>query len=99
LKENRRAVVLGEQSYGKGSVQSIFPLRAAPAGLKLTTAKFYSPLDTAYSEHGVLPDIQVRVAARPAEGSPATEFQAGDPEHDPVLERALAEARRATARR
>ena len=43
LKDHRRAVVIGERSYGKGSVQSIFALRSAPAGLKLTTAKFYSP--------------------------------------------------------
>src|SRR5262249_55626657 len=41
LQENGRAVIIGERSYGKGSVQSIFPLRTAPAGLKLTTAKFY----------------------------------------------------------
>ena len=67
LKENRRALVVGERSYGKGSVQSIYPLRVAPAGLKLTTAKFYSPQNHPYSEQGVEPDVAVtgRVVAKP----------------------------------
>jgi carboxyl-terminal processing protease len=97
LKDNRRAIVLGEQSYGKGSVQSIFPLRSAPAGLKLTTAKFYSPLDQSYSEHGVEPDVRVRVAARPRVGDDATlagVLEFGNPEKDPVLERAIGQAAR-----
>jgi carboxyl-terminal processing protease len=92
LKENGRALVLGERSYGKGSVQSIFPLRAAPAGLKLTTAKFYSPRNRAYSEQGVEPDVAVRAAAKPAgDGLPAVEF--GDPDRDPVLSEAIQRAR------
>ena len=70
LQDNHRAVVLGVQSYGKGSVQSIFPLRTVPAGLKLTTAKFYSPTDKPYSEQGVVPDTVVRTAARPASRPP-----------------------------
>ena len=49
-------------------MQSIFALRSAPAGLKLTTAKFYSPRNRPYSEQGVKPDlpIKTRVAAKPA---------------------------------
>ena len=47
--------ILGARTYGKGSVQSIFSLRSAPAGLKLTTAKFYSPLNRPYSEQGSSP--------------------------------------------
>ena len=65
LKDHGRAVVLGERSYGKGSVQSIFALRSAPAGLKLTTAKFYSPKNQPYSEQGVEPDVVVRASAKP----------------------------------
>ena len=100
LKENNRATVIGERSYGKGSVQSIFALRAAPAGLKLTTAKFYSPLNRPYSEQGVEPDVAVKVAAKPAagrehEGRGAAEASFGDPEHDAVLDQALRQARRA----
>ena len=94
LKDNHRALILGEQSYGKGSVQSIFPLRAAPAGLKLTTAKFYSPLNVCYSEHGVVPDIQVRTAARPTPDGALPGVELGDPAQDPVLERAVAQAKR-----
>jgi len=95
LKDNHRATVIGEQSYGKGSVQSIFPLRTVPAGLKLTTAKFYSPTNRAYSEQGVLPDLTIRTAAKPAGDqrvSNAIEF--GNPDKDPVLDRAINQARR-----
>src|SRR5581483_11796000 len=66
LKDHGRATLLGERSYGKGSVQSIFPLKTVPAGLKLTTAKFYSPRNRSYSEQGVEPDVLVRLAAKPA---------------------------------
>jgi carboxyl-terminal processing protease len=98
LKDHHRAVILGERSYGKGSVQSIFALRSAPTGLKLTTAKFYSPRARPYSEQGVEPDIAVRVAARPAgDGKSNTrslnESSQGDPATDPVLEQALRHAR------
>ena len=102
LKENRRAIVIGERSYGKGSVQSIYPLRVAPAGLKMTTAKFYSPLNHPYSENGIEPDLAVtaRIAARPSgDGKPAPEIEFGVPEHDPVLSRAIAQARRSSANR
>ena len=72
LQDHRRATIMGARTYGKGSVQSIFSLRSAPAGLKLTTAKFYSPLNRPYSEQGVQPDIPIKLrsAAKPdADGS------------------------------
>jgi carboxyl-terminal processing protease len=92
LKDHRRAVVFGERSYGKGSVQSIFALRSAPAGLKLTTAKFYSPTSRPYSEQGVEPDVKVHVAAKPTGetgGPDQPDFQPGDPTKDPVLAQAV----------
>lgn len=95
LKEHQRALIVGERSYGKGSVQSIFSLRAAPAGLKLTTAKFYSPRNRPYSEQGVDPDLQVHTVSRPSgddDPDPAIEF--GNPAHDLVLSKALQQARR-----
>lgn len=96
LQELGRAVVIGDRSYGKGSVQSIFELRAAPAGLKLTTAKFYSPKNRAYSEQGVTPDIPVVLRAKPVSGSePEIEpREFGNLETDRVLEIAVQQARR-----
>ena len=92
LQDNHRALVLGERSFGKGSVQSIFPLRTAPAGLKLTTAKFYSPTGRAYSERGVEPDepVVVRSAARPPADSTLELTSYGDPATDLPLARAIA---------
>ncbi len=89
LKDHHRAVIFGERSYGKGSVQSIFALRSAPAGLKLTTAKFYSPRSRPYSEQGVEPDVAVRVAAKPAADGPIRPEGADDP----VLEQAVRQAK------
>lgn len=102
LKDHNRAVIVGQRSYGKGSVQSIFALRTAPAGLKLTTAKFYSPKDRAYSEQGVDPDIKVHVAAKPAADAtapagtdaPQAEEILGDPQHDTALVKAMEQAKR-----
>ena len=93
LKENGRAYVMGERSYGKGSVQSIFPLRTAPAGLKLTTAKFYSPRDMPYSDRGVTPDepIVAHAAAKPG-GDASTYAEPGDVATDVVLRAAIRRA-------
>ncbi len=99
LKDYGRAVVLGERSYGKGSVQSIFALRSAPAGLKLTTAKFYSPRNQPYSEQGVEPDVLVRASAKPVAGEgdadrlTTAEAPNGDPLRDPVLAQAILQAK------
>jgi carboxyl-terminal processing protease len=58
LQDLHRAVVLGEKTFGKGSVQSIFPLDDGSA-LKLTTAKYYTPSHRVIQEHGITPDIIV----------------------------------------
>lgn len=68
IRDHRRGYLVGENSYGKGSVQSIFALGRTNAGLRLTTAKFYSPNGKAYSKVGVAPHITVQNAARPIEG-------------------------------
>ena len=58
LKDHKRAIVLGEKSFGKGSVQSIMPLSNG-GGLRLTTAKYYLPSGETIEEIGVQPDIKV----------------------------------------
>lgn len=65
IKDNDRGRIVGTTSFGKGSVQGIFPLGYAGAGIRLTTAKFYSPKGKAISHHGVEPDEPVTVVARP----------------------------------
>ena len=58
LKDHKRAIILGENSYGKGSVQSIIPLRNG-GGMRLTISKYYLPSVKSISEVGVTPDILV----------------------------------------
>ncbi len=58
LKDNKRAIILGENSYGKGSVQSIIPLKNKGA-IRLTVAKYYLPSGKSISEVGVAPDIEI----------------------------------------
>ena len=58
LKDHKRAIILGERTYGKGSVQSIIPLKNG-GGLRLTISKYYLPSGKSISEVGVLPDIFV----------------------------------------
>ena len=56
LKDHKRAIILGENSYGKGSVQSIIPLRNG-GGMRLTISKYYLPSGKSISEVGITPDI------------------------------------------
>ena len=62
LKDHKRAILLGENSYGKGSVQSIIPLKNNGA-IRLTVAKYYLPSGESISEVGVSPDIEVTEAS------------------------------------
>ena len=58
LKEHKRAILIGENSYGKGSVQSIIPLKNKGA-IRLTISKYYLPSGKSISEVGVTPDIEI----------------------------------------
>ena len=62
LKDHKRAILLGENSYGKGSVQSIIPLKNRGA-IRLTVAKYYLPSGKSISEVGVSPDIEIEEEA------------------------------------
>jgi carboxyl-terminal processing protease len=58
LQDHRRAIVLGQRSFGKGSVQTVYPLSAETA-LRLTTARYFTPSGRSDQENGIEPDIQV----------------------------------------
>jgi carboxyl-terminal processing protease len=73
IQENCRGVIVGRQSYGKGTVQTHFPLRSVGGNLKLTTAKFYSPKGREMANAGVTPDVQV--TATSYRGTPSTADQ------------------------
>jgi carboxyl-terminal processing protease len=64
LQDLKRAILVGETSFGKGSVQSVLPLTANPEGpaLRLTTAKYYTPSKKVIHQNGITPDIVVPVS-------------------------------------
>ncbi len=66
LKDHKRAIILGEKTYGKGSVQSIIPLSDG-GGMRLTVSKYYLPSGKSISEVGVEPDIFVEEDEKSAE--------------------------------
>jgi len=59
LKDHKRAIILGESTYGKGSVQSIIPLKNG-GGIRLTISKYFLPSGKSISEVGVSPDIEIQ---------------------------------------
>ncbi len=72
IKDSGRGKIVGTRSYGKGSVQGIFPLGKNGAGARLTTAKFFSPNNHPIANVGVSPDIDVRNLANVASDGSAT---------------------------
>jgi len=100
LQDLKRAIVLGDKTFGKGSVQSIVPL-ADGSALRLTTAKYYTPSHKVIHEEGITPDIpvpltleedraiQLRRAPGGIESLSEKDRQQVLQEHDPQLERAM----------
>lgn len=74
LQDNGRALIIGTQTFGKGSVQTIIPMEDGSA-LKLTTAKYYTPSGRSIQAEGIVPDIMVKyiAPAAPAENKTAAE--------------------------
>ncbi|MDD2365232.1 MAG: S41 family peptidase [Desulfuromonadaceae bacterium] len=64
LQDHRRAIILGTQSFGKGSVQTIIPL-SDDSGLRLTTARYYTPKGRSIQAKGITPDIVVEAVELP----------------------------------
>ncbi len=87
IADSGRGEIVGETSYGKGSVQGIFRMQSAKFGLCLTTAKFYSPSGHAISHRGVQPSVVVAptyIAARPNDQGNMTSDR-----DDAVLQKAI----------
>ncbi len=82
LQDNKRATVVGANTFGKGSVQSILPLPNG-AGLKLTTARYYTPSGHAIQADGIHPDVVVESVHRPlgTESVPKTTRERDLPGH------------------
>jgi carboxyl-terminal processing protease len=70
LQDNGRAVIMGTQTFGKGSVQTVIELEDG-SGLKLTIAKYYTPKHRSIQEQGITPDVVVRQKGAPAEADAA----------------------------
>ena len=75
LQDHKRATVIGSQTFGKGSVQTILPL-GNNAGLKLTTARYYTPSGRSIQAKGIEPDINVDDGRDIAEPHPRSESRA-----------------------
>ncbi len=97
IHDHRRGTVVGHRSYGKGSVQGIFPLSRAGAGLRLTTAKFYAPSGRPISNVGVKPHVTVHLTHKPAGGENFDPLAPLD--QDEMLNAAIQVARRQLAQR
>ncbi len=71
LQDSKRALILGTQTFGKGSVQTVFPLESG-GGIRLTTAKYYTPSGRSIQNVGITPDIEVKLPTvkEPKEGEP-----------------------------
>ena len=64
LQDHKRAIIIGTQSFGKGSVQTIIPFRKSSsldiiAGIRLTTARYYTPSGKSIQGQGIVPDIVI----------------------------------------
>jgi carboxyl-terminal processing protease len=60
IRDNQRGILVGETTYGKGSVQGLFHTKSLASGIRLTVSKFYSPSGRAISDQGVQPTVLVR---------------------------------------
>lgn len=76
LRQNGRAILMGSTTFGKGSVQTIIPLEGG-AGLRLTTARYFTPDGSLIQDKGITPDISVEEGTQ------------GEDQEDPTIEKAL----------
>ncbi len=81
LQDNRRAVILGERTFGKGSVQTVIPLPGDNGAIRLTTARYYTPSGRSIQGLGIIPDVKVAESR--------TEEPQFGPEHETDLNNTL----------
>ncbi len=81
LQDSKRALIVGTQTFGKGSVQTVFPLEDG-GGIRLTTAKYYTPSGRSIQNVGITPDIEVKLPT-------VKEAKDGEPVHLMVREKDL----------
>jgi carboxyl-terminal processing protease len=101
LQDHKRATIMGAQTFGKGSVQTIRPLPGESA-LKITTARYYTPTGKSIQAKGILPDVfldetaegNVYAALRMREADLDKHLQGADEKKDPAREKAREEARK-----
>lgn len=102
IRDNRRGLLIGTTSYGKGSVQGLFHTKNLSSGIRLTVSKFYSPSGMAISERGVQPNIIVEgpsrkdrehFVAKPIVSKDPNEIAALMTSEDPVLRTGIEHAR------
>jgi carboxyl-terminal processing protease len=100
INDNRRGLLIGSTSYGKGSVQGLFHTKALSSGIRLTVSKFYSPTGAAISDRGVQPNITVEAdvagehsVVKPVLGGDGVALMPIDVKADKVLQVAIEQAR------
>ena len=76
IKDNQRGTLVGKTTFGKGCIQRIHKLTTAPAGIRMTVAKFYSPRGLDYSGSGVSPNLDVPTSDLPPELEQDAQIQA-----------------------
>lgn len=95
LQNNKRAIVMGVKSFGKGSVQTVIPLKKNHGAIKLTTALYYTPNGTSIQAHGIEPNIVVTNAKIEKQDSKGRDLEADLSNHIEVqLQEALIEAKK-----
>ncbi|MBL8888605.1 MAG: S41 family peptidase [Planctomycetaceae bacterium] len=93
IADHKRGTIIGQRSFGKGVVQTIFPLTSGRGGIRLTTAEYFAPSGRRVEMQGVAPDLAVQTTARPIIDSAELESSENQVAQDEVLAAAI---RRAT---
>ncbi len=91
LQDHHRALIVGTKTFGKGSVQTVYPLEDR-SGLRLTTALYYTPAGRSIQEVGIEPDISVRVALEQVAAEPGRNLREADLEGHFTQEQAAPDA-------